>query len=1061
MSPWSEWGACSVDCGGGAQTRARDVLVPASNGGTECPTLNESRVCNQQACTGTPVDCVASQWGAWSACVVGSTQQTRSRAVITPSANGGTPCPTQLTQTRSSVCSVDCTVAQWSDWSQCSEPCGGGSQTRNRTVTRHAANGGAGCPSTDEARSCNDAACTGADCVMSEWGAWGSCSASCGGGTRIRGRAVEVAGWGTGVACGGVVEVEACNTAACVTGCTGCWAGTSGVCMASTSECFPVTQDGECPGASSPCASTTTVNCVPGQWSSWSACNAACGGGSTTRTRGVVTPSVNGGGDCPLYQTVTCNAAPCSTDPIDCSVSVWGDWGACSATCGGGTQSRSRSVTVQRANGGQSCPSLVETRACNEDQCPGPNVDCQVTDWTAWSECVPNSAMQTRNRTVVTPTANGGAACPSPLSQTRSSVCGVDCEPTEWGEWGTCSAVCGGGLQSRTRGIASEAQNGGATCDALSESRSCNDSPCPAECSSCWPGTAGPCHDSYMCYYLDDTGACPTGSQLCDSGTAWNDVMGGIAQVELLLELSAGIKAGDVLGSPWEFQLRVLLAQLLAGDGAVTPSHVVINTVAATNATRRRRLATADNELALLDCEFIATQEIEGGGGSGDSSLARAATPTPTAMVEALAQASQSGQLSQQLHRTGLIASDNATGAEVVRAVAISQGVAPGDDDTSSSDVGSDGGGTAAVTTDSSPSGAIIVVVVCFALAVAAAVYVVWRRRHRHAAQPTPPPSPSPTVQRTAVTTLPHPAALPTPPKELTKDDAAKAAPPPVPQGPTMGVVAAPVAMPALSQAGPVLMPATAVHPSAPVVPGSFWIPDPRMTAVTAPGTAANGTGTDGSQLTMLPSAGDSTGPEVVWKYAPGMVSASSGQSLVVGGAAAPAFTVPHPQPTPTLHLAQPAAAVQHRALEVPTTSEAVAVPSYVGTPRGAAAAAAAAAAGGVDLRRQALQPLPLQRAALTRMAVSGEAHLGGVRQDGTTTTEPTDSAAMSDAEPASGLGLRTATLPPIVASSRQRLHVADTGTPVAVDSFFYIPADSTRGIAPTATTNEGNGSES
>ena len=97
----------------------------------------------------------------------------------------------------------------------------------------------------------------------------------------------------------------------------------------------------------------------------------------------------------------------------------------------------------------------------------------------------------------------------------------------------------------------------------------------------------------------------------------------------------------------------------------------------------------------------------------------------------------------------------------------------------------------------------------------------------------------------------------------------------------------------------------------------------------------------------------------------------------------------------------------------------------------------------------------------MTRMAVSGEAHALGVRQDGTTTTEPTDSAAMADADPASGLGLRTATLPPIVASSRQRLHVAGTGTPIAADSFFYIPADSTRGIAPAATTNEGNGSES
>jgi hypothetical protein len=50
--------------------------------------------------------------------------------------------------------------------------------------------------------------------------------------------------------------------------------------------------------------------------------------------------------------------------PVDCVVSEWSD---CTVPCGGGTQTRTRSIVTQPANGGAACLELQETRECNTD----------------------------------------------------------------------------------------------------------------------------------------------------------------------------------------------------------------------------------------------------------------------------------------------------------------------------------------------------------------------------------------------------------------------------------------------------------------------------------------------------------------------------------------------------------------------------------------------------------------------------------------------------------------------------------------------------------------------
>lgn len=58
----------------------------------------------------------------------------------------------------------------------------------------------------------------------------------------------------------------------------------------------------------------------------------------------------------------------------------------------------------------------------------------------------------------------------------------VNCEWNDWGEWGPCSASCGGGKHIRTRTVATPAMNGGKECGIDSdESESCHDDPCQSE----------------------------------------------------------------------------------------------------------------------------------------------------------------------------------------------------------------------------------------------------------------------------------------------------------------------------------------------------------------------------------------------------------------------------------------------------------------------------------------------------------------------------------------------------------------------------------------------------
>jgi hypothetical protein len=105
------------------------------------------------------------------------------------------------------------------------------------------------------------------------------------------------------------------------------------------------------------------------------------------------------------------------TMKIDCEGN-WNLWSTCSKTCGGGTQSRNWTTTTEPQNGGAACPSpSTETRDCNTQGC---KVDCKG-NWNLWSTCSKTcgGGTQSRNWTTTTEPQNGGAACPT----TQTQIC--------------------------------------------------------------------------------------------------------------------------------------------------------------------------------------------------------------------------------------------------------------------------------------------------------------------------------------------------------------------------------------------------------------------------------------------------------------------------------------------------------------------------------------------------------------------------------------------------------------------------------------------------------------
>lgn len=133
VSEWSDWSSCSILCGKGMRTRTRGFKNEKAQYGA-CSQINliEKEVCLAE-CVGNST-CYTRDWSEWARCSVdcGQGRRKRSRPIIGPKTSAchsidlveEEPCVGLLGTECSSSDKPGCELTGWSQWSECSHPCG-------------------------------------------------------------------------------------------------------------------------------------------------------------------------------------------------------------------------------------------------------------------------------------------------------------------------------------------------------------------------------------------------------------------------------------------------------------------------------------------------------------------------------------------------------------------------------------------------------------------------------------------------------------------------------------------------------------------------------------------------------------------------------------------------------------------------------------------------------------------------------------------------------------------------------------------------------------------------
>lgn len=383
---------------------------------------------------------VWSEWSEWTECTATCARGKKTRMRECLNHKEGSPgCPGADSQ------SVDCNTENCPRWSElevfidCSKPCGNGTRTNVRECL-FGQIGQEGCTGpTFLKEPCDKGPCA----VWTDW-LWSDCSVTCGNGTRMGARMCQnTTNSEPGTCIGEPTTNEACIMDACGAWAKwGPWSQCSKSCARGVHHRYRNCQKGKVGdvGCLEEDAKETEI-CNSFRcpfWKAWkvSECSLSCGGGEKLYSRECEKFGVDHL-ECPGIANITtkCNNHDCE------GWSTWQEWGACSHSCGTGTQTRER--TCENGNiGWEGCPEgdQEEPRPCNTQACPYWSdyvfADCSVT-------CGEGTAIGTR----ICVDGNSIEECPPGPTNTSKPCNTQECPKYTDYTWHDCDATCGGGTQ--------------------------------------------------------------------------------------------------------------------------------------------------------------------------------------------------------------------------------------------------------------------------------------------------------------------------------------------------------------------------------------------------------------------------------------------------------------------------------------------------------------------------------------------------------------------------------------------------------------------------------------